>query len=199
MLARNKNKLTLLLLFAAFLLPVLLSWYLLKFTDVAQNRDKSHHGELIHPVRPLADVGLLDPVTGNEHSLHGKWNLVYHHRGTCLDECRNNLYKLRQLLLATGQYSLRLHRVMIVNRQDLGSIKPLLTEDYAGQLLLFREEVTQEFIDAFRKNSGEDVVSAGRLYIVDPLGNLMMRYDADVDPRGIIKDIQRLIKNSRIG
>jgi hypothetical protein len=102
-------------------------------------------------------------------------------------------------LLATGQYSLRLHRVMIVNRQDLGSIKPLLTEDYAGQLLLFREEVTQEFIDAFRKNSGEDVVSAGRLYIVDPLGNLMMRYDADVDPRGIIKDIQRLIKNSRIG
>ena len=196
--ARNKNKLTLTLLFAAFLLPVLLSWYLLKFTDVAQNRVKSHHGELIHPVRPLADAVLLDPVTGNEHSLHGKWSLVYHHRGTCLDECRNNLYKLRQLLLATGQYSLRLHRVMIINRQDLGSIKPLLT-DYAGQLFLFREEVARDFIDAFRKDPGEDVVNAGRLYIVDPLGNLMMRYDADVDPGGIIKDIQRLIKNSRIG
>lgn len=196
--AVTKNKLILIILFGVFLLPPLLSWYLLNYTDVPQNRDKSNNGNLIHPARPLPDAPLLDPVSGNEHTLHGKWNLVFHHRGECNEYCVNMLYKQRQLLLATGEYSLRLHRVMIVDRQDLSSIKPRLA-DFAGQLFLFRDSVSDNFMNTFKINTDDELVPLRRLYVVDPLGNLMMYYEEDMDPRGIIEDLRRLIKNSRIG
>jgi hypothetical protein len=44
-----------------------------------------------------------------------------------------------------------------------------------------------------------DPVNAGRSYIVDPLGNLMMSYPPDADPRGILKDLKRLLRLSHIG
>ena len=37
------------------------------------------------------------------------------------------------------------------------------------------------------------------IYLVDPLGNLMMRYPRDPDPAKLVKDLQRLLRYSRIG
>ncbi len=195
---KRSNRFTLLLLFTAFLVPPLLAWYLLNFTDVAQHREKSHHGDLIHPARPLPDLALTDLQSDSDSQLHGKWTLLYRHRGACQDECVGKLYKMRQLQLATGKYSLRVQRVMVIRKQDADALRSKL-DDFAGQRFLFTEDITPGFSAAFDLSPGTETSEHERLYLIDPLGNLMMSYGPEVDPRGIIEDLQRLIKNSRIG
>ncbi|MDX1519892.1 MAG: hypothetical protein R3318_07175, partial [Gammaproteobacteria bacterium] len=170
---RKKNRITLIVLFAVFLLPPILSWYILNYTDVAAKREKSHSGELIHPARPLPDRPLTDLTDSNKGSLHGKWSLVAHHTGVCEAECIKKLYTMRQLLLATGKYSLRLQRVMIVGRDNADSIRSQLA-DYPGQLFLFSTDAGDEFLSKFRLDTDVNTGLEGRFYVVDPLGNLMM-------------------------
>ena len=51
----------------------------------------------------------------------------------------------------------------------------------------------------FEIGNGDLPIEAQRLYIIDPLGNLMMSYPPDINPRGIMKDLKKLLKFSRIG
>ena len=158
-----------------------------------------NYGELVQPPRPLADAELttVDGARLRLADLRGKWTFVYFGPAECLTPCVDNLYKMRQVAAAQGKESHRVRRLFVVT--DTGALDTLryTLKDYPGtHVAVGPAAEVQRLATQFGANADGDV---HRLYIVDPLGNLMMRYPADADPRGINKDLGLLLRASRIG
>ncbi len=194
----SRPRTVLLLLFAVCALPPLLSWFLYHHTELGRNPSTGQHGALIDPPRPLPDWPLVNPLdeAAAAGSLHGKWSLVYLLDGACREACRENLHRMRQLRLTTGKHIHRVQRVLVAANQDSGAGAPW--GDFPGQLLLVAPEQAA-LARLFRRDESDRPFERGRLYLVDPLGNLMMSYEAGADPGGIIKDLKHLLKYSSIG
>ena len=138
----------------------------------------ANYGELIAP-RPLA--GPLLP-------LRGKWVFVTVDAAGCAAECEKKLYIVRQVRRGQGKDAERIERLWLV----AGDGKP------RAELLAAIEgshlgAADAELLKALPGNALDHI------YLVDPLGNLMMRFPADPDPSKLIKDLQRLLKYSRFG
>ena len=190
------------LLFAVFALPPLLSWYAFNHTDLGKQQGSAAHGALITPPRQLPDWNLADlsQRNGAQARLHGKWTLLYLLDGKCLETCRQNLYRMRQLRLATGKNAGRVQRAVLVVNRDRDALTAEQLRDFPGQLLLFPGGMDDGALrPLFELSAGDRPFAQDRLYLVDPLGNLMMSYAGTTDPGGIIKDLTRLLKYSRIG
>lgn len=157
------------LVFLACAAPFLLGWAAYYFGWGAGS--SGNYGELIAP-RPVA--GPLAP-------LKGKWVLVTFDAAACDAACEKKLYVVRQVRRAQGKESDRMERLWVVT--DGGKPKPGLLAAIEGS------HVATGQLDF----QGEDI------YLVDPLGNLMMRFPRDPDPKKMIKDLQRLLKYSRFG
>lgn len=199
----RRNQAVLIILFAVFALPPLLSWYLFNYTELGTGGNATGHGTLITPPRPLPAWPLIDPAdeSGAQHRLHGKWTLIYPLTGECREACLRNVYKMRQLRLATGKHAGRVQRALLLTGG--APVAPASTQllEYPGQMLLLPEDVNgEEALRAlFMLTDGDQPFIQERLYLVDPLGNLMMCYSGDVEPGGIIEDLTRLLKYSRSG
>ena len=197
-----RKQLILILLFAVFALPTLLSWFLFNYTEVGRATGGGEHGTLVNPPRPVPDLTLVNLAdhTDADKRLHGKWTLVYLLNGNCGEACLENLYKMRQLRLATGKYAQRVQRAVLVVTNDRQALTREQLSDYPGQYVLYPESIDADSLLSLFKLSPDDrPFTQDRLYLIDPLGNLMMTYSATTPPDGIIKDLNRLLKYSRIG
>ncbi len=200
---QNKsNRLVVPALVLIFIAPMLLSWWLLNYTEYGRGNVNASHGKLIVPPRSLEDASLqnISNISDNEQRLYGKWSLIYLHKGSCEKVCLENLYKMRQVRLASGKYATRIQRVTVLTGKKDVFMEEDQKEHFKGQLVL-RTENTKQFstLDVFALREDEDPVLEKRIYLVDPLGNLMMSYPSDAEPAGIIKDLKRLLRYSRIG
>ena len=200
---RARNLATLGALAALFLLPIVGAFWL--YYDTGW-RPAGHvnHGELIQPPRPLpaislthTDPGGLRPVPGElppraATVFRGKWTLVYIGYGRCDAECRRTLHVMRETQLALGEDMTRVRPLYLVMA---GCCAARLALDRPALLILDATGVEG------RRLLGEFPAAgmAHSLYIVDPLGNLMMRYDVRRDPRGLLPDLMKLLRLSQIG
>ena len=181
--AHSKRRM-LLLLALLFFTPLLLS-FVLYYGSGWRPAGRSNHGVLIEPARAL-------PLAAAE-VLSGKWSLVYIGRGDCDADCRDTLYYMRQTHLGLGNLMPRLQRVFLVtanccDRNYLAREQPgLITLNADGAALA---ALLAQFPPERR---------ASTIFIVDPRGNLMMRYDAHEDPRGLRDDLKKLLDLSHIG
>jgi cytochrome oxidase Cu insertion factor (SCO1/SenC/PrrC family) len=154
---------------------------------------RMNYGELIDPARPLPDIPLT--LAGGEpfrfNTLRGKWVLLVVAPGACDEPCKRGLYHLRQLRRAQGKNMERIERVWLIT--DDARIDPALSQAFEGT--------------HFVRGAGSDLAlapaftdaPAGTLYVVDPLGNPILRYPPDADPSRILRDIGRLLKVSQVG
>ena len=198
----TRKQAMLILLVAIFTLPPLLSWVLFHYTDLGKGQGEGAHGTLVVPPRPVPDWLLVNPAdhTTTDTRLHGKWTLVYLLNGNCGETCLENLYKMRQLRLAMGKNAQRVQRAVLVAGNGRQALTQEQLSDYPGQYVLYPERMDAEALQALFRLTPDDRPFAGdRLYLVDPMGNLMMSYAAAVAPGGIIKDLTRLLKYSRSG
>jgi hypothetical protein len=145
-----------------------------------------NYGELIEPL-PLAQAA----APAQLQALRGKWVFLMVDAGSCDDYCRRKLYVMRQVRLTQGKDMERIERAWLV--QDPAAVPADVLRDYAGTHL----------IDAGGNGLIARLARAGsprdHLYVVDPLGNVMLRYPRDPDPSQVKKDIARLLRASRIG
>ena len=194
------NRLVLPGIVLVFAAPMLVSWWLVTQTDYGRDASDASHGYLFSPARPLPDTELLDLLVPDKKlKLHGKWSLVVIHEGECNETCFDSLYKVRQIRLATGKYAPRVQRLLLSNEPFRSSLDKQLLEQFNGQLFFNYQGLPQSFIDNFHSEQATDGFANGELYLVDPLGNLMLRYSPGTEPAGIIKDLKRLLRYSRIG
>ncbi len=191
---RARNLRTLAALGGLFLLPLLVSFWMYYATDW---RPAAHvnHGELLQPPRPVPRAqlaGIPDHLPAGELFSH-RWSLVYIGTGNCDEACRHTLYVMRQTRLALNNDMTRVDRVFLVTGDCCD--RAFLSRLHGGLLVLDASgPPANTLLKAFPAQA-----RANSLFIVDPLGNVMMRYDARQNPKGLLQDLQKLLRLSHIG
>ncbi|MDZ7748027.1 MAG: hypothetical protein U5K43_03585 [Halofilum sp. (in: g-proteobacteria)] len=191
--AVRAGRLRLLAVAAVFVVPVLVAvaWY---FAAPRLAPGGSAHGSLIEPARPLEpfEVPRANGDPFGLDDLRGRWTLVHVIGDACEAACRERVHYTRQIRAALGEDRLRVQRVALAHdgagTRGLASIldaHPYLTvlESPAGGPL--RRQLPE--------------ADASTVLLIDPHGNLMMRFRGSVEPSDILDDLEHLLKLSRIG
>ncbi|MFZ4537348.1 SCO family protein [Propionivibrio sp.] len=155
-----------------------------------------NYGELIQPPRPLPENGLTD-LSGNalpSADLRGKWLLVLAGEGLCEAACLRQIQEMRQIQVSLNKDMGRLRRLWLSPVAASDPALPGLLARYPD--LVVAELPKDERREAWRKAFDS---SAYRLHLVDPQGNVMMRYPPDADAARVRKDVERLLKYSWVG
>jgi len=187
----RRGRLTLLLIIAVFLIP-LVAAYLYRPTG-----EPGNHGRLVDPPHPLEafDMTGVDGEPAGLDTLTGKWSLIYLGGGECGEPCRDSLYKIERVRLTQGKHMDRVQALYLAPQSMAADTMSETLVQFKG---LEGYRLTPAQLEAMAP--GYDL-SAGdnRIYLVDPLGNLMMFYPAEADPNGMKDDLKRLLKVSQIG
>jgi hypothetical protein len=123
--------------------------------------------------------------------LQGKWVFLMADSGVCDEWCRRKLYIMRQVRLTQGKDMDRIERAWLLD--DGAAPEPALVNEYAGTYLL------QAPGSALLAKLPAARSVRDHIYLIDPLGNLVLRYPRNADPSRIKKDLSRLLRASRIG
>jgi hypothetical protein len=190
---RTRNLRMLAVLAGLFLLPLAMAFWVYYGTDWRPVRTVNH-GELVAPARPLPAMHLQLVVgTAPAELFHRKWSLVYIGNGRCEEACRKSLYVMRQTRLSLNNEMARVERVFLASSDCCA--RDFLAHEHPG-LLVFdtSDAAAASLLTVFPAEDREH-----SLFIVDPLGNLMMRFDVRQDPKGLVQDLKKLLALSHIG
>ncbi|HYW04225.1 MAG TPA: SCO family protein [Gammaproteobacteria bacterium] len=189
----------LLLVFALFAAPLVVAW-IFHANPQWVPKAVTNHGVLVRPARPLDTSGLLRPggTSLPASYLRGKWTLLYIGGAHCRQVCRRKLYDTRQIRTATGNNRQRVQRLYVRTGRPGPDALRRLARDHPDLTVAVTRHGSP-FLAQFRFGRDDDPSSAHRLYIVDPHGNLMMRYPKAAGPGGMLKDLQHLLRVSQIG
>lgn len=185
--SRTWGRLKFLAIAAVFLGPLIAS-FALYYGELWRPSGSTEHGTLILPPRVVPESVTAD---GAELPLRGRWSLVIMTEGECDPLCRDTLYETRQLRLALGRERDRVQRVWLAPAE-------------AGTSGLVAEHPDLR-VASLASPSGRALAESvgasepGEVLVVDPLGNLMLRFPPDTGMRDIHTDLKRLLRASMIG
>ena len=172
--------------------PVLASYFMYY---VWQPEGRRNFGELITPPRdmPVAQALDLDGRPVALQSLRGQWLLLAVGGGGCDATCQQNLYFQRQLRETLGKDKDRMDRVWLVSdKVDVSAeLRPALAQ---ATVLRVDAEVLQGWL-----KPADGQALADHLYLIDPMGNWMMRFPAPMDVHAASRakrDLERLMRAS---
>jgi len=189
--ARRSGRRVLLLIAALFLLP-LVGASMLYYGRLWRPAGSSSMGQLIDPARPLEVAGLRhrDGSAAGPELFSDKWSLIYIGDGACDTECRTALVFARQSRLALNNEMTRVQRIFLATDHccDAG----YFAAEQPG-LIALDASAARKLLAQFPADR------AHSLYVVDPLGNLMMRHDAAQTTEDLLSDLKKLLKLSHIG
>ena len=173
--------------------PILLS-YLTYF--VIKPTGRTNYGALIDPrLYPIPALGAttLDGKPTGLDAYKGKWIMLQVGASDCQDPCRKQLFAMRQLRLMQGKEMERIERVWLIT--DAQPLDTMLMREFDGTRML-RAQI-EPLMKWLPVEAGDN--PAQHMYLIDPLGHLMMRFPKDADPNKVKKDINKLLKASAIG
>jgi hypothetical protein len=171
-------------------LPVLVSYFAY---FVVRPEGRAAYGELVSPARPMPEAtgtdlqGTLVPLA----TLKKQWLLVSVAGGACPANCARELYLQRQLREMLGKDKSRVDRVWLI--PDAAPLPPDLQRQL-GDLIVLRvnPETVTNWLGATPQTADPSY-----FYVVDPLGNTMMRMVANMDSAAAAKarrDLERLLR-----
>ena len=183
-----RGRLQLLAIMGLFALPIVGSTIAYKYFRPAAS---ANYGELLLPPAQVTSAQFVRAGGGAFRfgELRGKWVLIASDSGACPASCEAKLTLMRQVRLMLGRNAERVVRVFVAD--DTHPLAPAALAPYEGTV-------------AITPLSGTALPTApvndrAAFYLVDPHGNVMMRFPAAADPRRMHKDLERLLKASQIG
>lgn len=182
----RKRVYTPLLLFLVFFGPVLAAVLIYLGPQEWIPLSGAAHGELLDPVEPLPRIALRS-ASGDDpgRDSWSLWSLVYARRSACGPSCIEELNRLNQVRLALGDDRDRTRLVLLyAGRQPA---IPAAAELLVGRLDEGQGVVAMQLL--LRHG-----IESGRVFIVDPHGNLVVRYPAEPAQEEVLEDLERLIK-----
>jgi len=183
---RNRQKFIALLVLMCT--PVLIS-YVLFYSEYRPGT--VNYGELLE-VKKLEGSGVspLDNKIFRMKDLRGKWVMVMVDSGNCDKACQEKLYFMRQVRMVQHKEKHRVERLWLINDDVMPSEE--LTKKYEGTLFVKTND--SALLDAIPPKESQ----SKHIYMVDPLGNLIMRYPEELNPTKMGKDIKRLLHVSQL-
>ncbi len=195
----NRGRWFLILLALVFIGPIIASYGLYYYRSYIP--ETLSNGQLILPPLDFNKLPLYN-MQGKPESLkifQGDWVMVYVEPEKCDKTCLDTLYKMRQIRTRLGKNMGRVQRAILTFKgyKD-NALNEYLKSPYQGTIHLQAPKVA---LDAFlaKLPSHHKALNSGYIYLVDPLGNMMMSYEPNQKPKGIYSDLTRLLKASRIG
>lgn len=187
--ARRRGRRHLLLIASLFVVPVVTAIVL--YHSVDWRPVVNAQGTLIEPPRTLAVAGLTltDGTAAPADAFQGRWSVIRPVAGDCGARERELLEQLSRVRLALDKDADRVQRVVV---HDGGCVAGEL-EPGESELRVY--STGADFIAQFPPS----VDGGTGIYIADPHGNLMMSYPASGSARGLLKDLERLLRLSSIG
>ncbi|MDB5762959.1 MAG: cytochrome oxidase subunit [Herminiimonas sp.] len=178
------------LICAAPLIASYLTYYVIK------PQSRTNYGELLDPrVYPIPALGTttLDGKPVGLDAYKGKWIMLQVNDAECGEPCRKKLYEMRQLRLTQGKEMDRIERVWLIT--DDKPLETIVMREYDGtRMLRAKPDAVKAWLPV-----EPNTTAADHIYMIDPLGNLMMRFPKDADPNKIKQDLAKLLKASAIG
>jgi len=186
----------LLALVAVFLSPFIGGW--LAFYVFELRPQSGNYGTLVQPIRKI-DWPVLASVDGerNEDGFGDKWRFVLFAGDACGEQCRANLYYLRQIRVLLGRDTERMKNLLVLGRPLDDGLREFLRE--FPQLTVIEGYRHPQLGAQFAIEGEAAVGETPKVYVVDPDDNLMMHYPAVYDENRVLDDIKRLMKISQIG
>lgn len=182
--AQLRGRLTLLAISALFIAPIILAMYLYFSGDTWRPAAYTQHGNLITPPIVLPDIALS--ATG-DYRFREVWSLLVMAENQCDNDCVGALEHARQIRLSLGPKMPRLQTVFVPGSTDMINATEfpvlIITEPESSATL-------RKLIGTWRN---------GQIFLVDPLGNLMMSYPPGTEMGNVRKDLGHLLKLSGIG
>lgn len=173
--------------------PIILS-YLTYYVIKPQSR--TNYGAFIDPRdHPIPELGttMLDGKPIALDAYKGKWIMLQVDGGECPAVCEKKLHDIRQLRLAQGKEMERIERVWLIT--DNKPLDTILIREFDGtNMLRAKADAVRGWLPV-----EEGTTMSDHIFMIDPLGNLMMRFPKDADPNKIKKDVTKLLKASSIG
>lgn len=154
---------------------------------------RTNYGTLITPPRALPPGMRLAGLDGQPFSfgsLAGKWVMVSAASGQCSENCRSALLQMRQQRLMTGKERDRVERVWLVT-DEVPPTAQLLREYEGTHIVRASSAAVRELLQPDGTTAPE-----GHVWLVDPMGNLMLRWPQEPDPQKVKKDLARLLTAS---
>ena len=183
---------------ALFFAPLALAFLLYYGGSGWRPPGSTNHGELISPPRPMPSVALPTPggAPMAAETWHGKWTLLYVGDGRCDGRCRAALVLMRQTRLALNKDMTRVQRIFLATGNCCD--RAYLDAEHPGLTLALADNDAGATLLAAFPDAGP--ATDGSIYVVDPLGNLMMRHQPEPPPaEGLLEDLRKLLKLSHIG
>lgn len=183
----------LLLVLAVCAAPLIASYFMYY---VVKPSGRTNYGTLLDPRNyPMPELAgtALDGSPLSLQAFQGKWLMVQVNDADCQAPCEKKLNDMRQLRLAQGKEMERIERIWLIT--DDKPLETMLLRQYDGMRHL---RVSLKILQSWLPAEPGTVIS-DHIYLIDPLGNLMMRYPKDADPNQIKKDLIKLLKASAIG
>lgn len=181
------------LLVAVTLAPILASYFAYY---VLPPTGRTNYGTLIEPQRPVPAIPAtgLDGTTFDLRALKDKWVMVMVDAAACDEYCQSKLFHMRQQRTMTGKERDEIERVwFITDREPLSN---LLIREYEGTYFVRVDERDLRPLLALPDTDGASL--RDHIWLVDPYGNLMLRWPRNPDPKGTKNDIARLLKASSL-
>jgi cytochrome oxidase Cu insertion factor (SCO1/SenC/PrrC family) len=160
--------------------------------DLAERQLANPERTLLASPTPLPQVRLRTAggaTTGPDWARY-RWSLIYARITPCGGLCASDLARLTEVYLALGGNRARVQRVLLIADEDFR-----MTGDPTLLVGYLDAERDTELVGAL----GLDLLEQGRIFVVDPLGNLVMSYPPTPDQAGLLEDLERLLEVSRIG
>jgi len=180
--SRRKGRLQLLLILLGVIGPMILAtgMYKLQFW-VPEGR--SYHGELIGNGQTRADLGV--------QAQEDRWQMLVTAPKECSVDCQQLVYLARQIQIGLGRDASRASHALAAAQPLAADYEAKLTREYP-QLQRYPMDLT-----TFSKTTGDQAVP--QLWIIDPHGNLVLRYDPTIKGKDLLNDLRHLLKLSNIG
>ena len=179
-----------LLVCAAPMIASYLTYYVIKPSG------RTNYGTLLDPkAHPIPQLGALtlDGKPSGLEAYKGKWVMLNVDGGACEQACKDQLVQMRQLRIMTGKDRDRVERVWLVT--DNTPLDTVLMKVIEGtDMLRVQPEAVAKWLPVEQGGNAAD-----HIYLIDPLGNLMMRFPKNAEPAKVKKDIGKLLKASAIG
>jgi hypothetical protein len=190
---RNKGRWKLLAVLAVCAAPMIASYFTYY---VIKPEGRTNYGALLdprnYPIPAMASTQ-LDGKPATLQDYKGKWIMLKVGPSDCAQACQDQLFAMRQLRTMQGKEASRIERVwLITDNEPLETV--LLRVNDGTRMLRAPQDVVRKWLPVEQGGLASD-----HIYLIDPLGNLMMRFPKDADPSKVKKDLSKVLKASAIG
>ncbi|RDH83812.1 MAG: hypothetical protein DIZ80_06645 [endosymbiont of Galathealinum brachiosum] len=189
----QRSNMSLWVLTASFFIPAILAYGYFYLGDRPAVKS---NGNLIIPIVDIHTLGMTGKSGAalSEEELTPHWRLLYFVGSKCDSQCEQTLYTMRQTIIGMGKYQDRVNYGIVLTGDTDKTFTDLIEKEHQNAGLLYTSAKAVSTISALEK----DPENMQSIYLVDPLGNIMMYFPKELDPKLMRKDFNKLLKVSRL-